>query len=253
MHPSARDNSRHCPAGAGQGTLQGMRADVLRVFALVALLGPGSTATAQHQAPARAGAAQHKPDHMAHTFSDADKYAREFDDPSRDAWQMPSRVIEALDLKAGQSVADIGAGTGYFSTRLARAAAAPMVFAVDIEPNMVAHLKMRVAKEGLKNITPVQATADGPNLPEPVDTILLVDTFHHIPNRVEYFRTLKASIKPGGRLAIIDFRRDAPAGPPVEFRFTADQISAELAEAGYALASSHDFLPRQLFLVYRAK
>ena len=166
---------------------------------------------------------------------------------------MPGRVIEALGLKAGQSVADIGAGTGYFSTRLARSAAAPAVFAVDIEPNMVAHLKARAAKEGLTNLTPVQAGPDSPNLPSPVDTILVVDTFHHIPNRVEYFRKLKASIKPGGQLAIIDFRKDAPSGPPVEFRFTADQISAELAQAGFVMAGSHDFLPRQLFLVYQVK
>ncbi len=230
-----------------------MHFDAHRVLVAASVIALGPALAAQHQAPGHAGSGQHKPDHMQHTFSDAEKYAREFDDPSRDAWQMPARVIEALNLEAGQSVADIGAGTGYFSTRLARSAPAPAVFAVDIEPNMIAHLKMRAAKEGLKNITPVQATAEGPNLPAPVDTILVVDTFHHIPDRVEYFRRLKASIRPGGQLAIIDFRKDAPSGPPVEFRFTADQISAELAEAGYALAASHDFLPRQLFLIYRVK
>jgi cyclopropane fatty-acyl-phospholipid synthase-like methyltransferase len=224
--------------------------DRLRLAAVCACVTASfGVAAQQHQMPA----GQHKPDHMQHTFSDAEKYAKEFDDPSRDAWQLPARVIEALGLKAGQSVADIGAGTGYFSTRLARSAAAPAVFAVDIEPNMVAHLKERAVKEGLKNITPVQAATDSPNLPSSVDTILVVDTFHHIPNRVEYFRKLKTSIKPGGQLAIVDFRKDAPSGPPVEFRFTADQISAELAQAGFALAASHDFLPRQLFLIYRVK
>lgn len=230
-----------------------MHLNALRVFVAGTFLALGTSLAAQHQAPGHADAGQHKPDHMQHSFSDADRYAKEFDDPSRDAWQMPGRVIDTLGLKAGQSVADIGAGTGYFSTRLARSAAAPAVFAVDIEPNMVGHLKMRAAKEGLKNITAVQAAPDSPNLPSPVDTILVVDTFHHIPNRVAYFRKLKASIKPGGQLAIIDFRKDAPAGPPVEFRFTSDQISAELAEAGFALASSHDFLPRQLFLIYQVK
>jgi len=228
-----------------------MHANVLRAIAVVAAV--GSTLVAERQAPGHAGAGQHKPDHMQHSFSDAEKYAREFDDPSRDAWQMPARVIDALGLKAGQSVADIGAGTGYFSARLARSAAAPEVFAVDIEPNMVAHLRARAAKEGLKNIVTVQATAEGPSLPAPVDTILVVDTYHHIPNRVEYFRKLRASIKPGGQLAIIDFRKDIPAGPPVEFRFTQDQISGELDQAGYTLAASHDFLPRQIFLVYRVK
>ena len=81
----------------------------------------------------------------------------------------------------------------------------------------------------------------------------MVDTYHHIANRVEYFRRLRASLKPGGQLAIIDFRKDAPDGPPVEFRFTAEEISAELTKAGYRLATSHAFLPRQLFLVYQPK
>ncbi len=196
---------------------------------------------------------QHKPDHMARHFDDAERWAKEFDDPARDAWQMPSRVIEALGLRTGQSVADIGAGTGYFSSRLARAAAAPTVYAVDIEPSMVAYLKGRAAKEGLKNLTAVQAGEGGPNLPVPVDTILIVDTYHHIPDRVAYFTRLKASLKSGGSLAIVDFRKDAPSGPPPEFRFTPEQITAELTKAGYALARQHDFLPRQIFLVYHVK
>ena len=192
------------------------------------------------------------PDHMQHKFDNPEQWAKEFDDPARDAWQLPGRVIEALNLKAGQSVADIGAGTGYFSSKLAKSPATPTVYAVDIEPSMVAHLTSRAAKEGLKNLTAVQAGPDGPNLPAPVDTVLIVDTFHHIPQRVAYFRQLKSSIKPGGQLVIVDFRKDAPSGPPVEFRFTPEQISDELKQAGFTLAAQHDFLPRQHMLVYRA-
>jgi ubiquinone/menaquinone biosynthesis C-methylase UbiE len=213
-------------------------------IALLVLSGPSIAA----QAPS-----QHKPDHMERHFDNAEQWAREFDDPSRDAWQQPDRVIGALGIKPGQSIADIGAGTGYFSARLARAPGAPTVYAVDIEPSMVAYLKGRAAKEGLSNLQAVQATAEGPNLPAPVDTILIVDTFHHIPNRVAYFTALKRSLKPGGTLAIVDFRKDSPSGPPVEFRFTPEQISNELAQAGFALVEPHDFLPRQLFLLYRVK
>jgi cyclopropane fatty-acyl-phospholipid synthase-like methyltransferase len=198
-------------------------------------------------------APQQKPDHMERHFDNAEQWAKEFDDPARDAWQMPSRVIDALGLRPGQAVADIGAGTGYFSSRLARAAAAPTVYAVDIEPSMIEYLRSRAAKEGLKNLTPVLAGADSPNLPAPVDTILIVDTYHHIPNRVAYFTKLKGSLKPGGTLAIVDFRKDAPSGPPAEFRFTPDQISAELEQAGFSLATQHGFLPRQMFLLYRVK
>lgn len=216
-------------------------------FALVTLfLAPA--ARAQHSAmPAGMTHEQH----MEHRFDNADEWAKTFDDPARDQWQMPSQVIAALDLKPGQSVADIGAGTGYFTMRLAKSPAAPKVFAVDIEKSMVEHVQQRAMHDGLTSIVAVLAAPDRTNLPEPVDVVLMVDTYHHIPNRVAYFTGLKARMKPGARLAIVDFRKGAPAGPPEEFRFTPDQISAELAKAGFALQATHDFLPRQMFLVYR--
>lgn len=189
-------------------------------------------------------------DHMQHHFDPAQS-AKQFDDPARDAWQMPDKVIAALDLKPGQTVADIGAGTGYFSVRLARSEAAPKVYAVDIEPGMVSYLRDRAAKEGLKNIVALQASDDAANLPEPVDTILIVDTYHHIGNREVYFRKLAKSLKPGGTLAIVDFKRDSPEGPPKEFRFPPEKVKSELAHAGYTLAKQLDFLPRQQFLIFR--
>lgn len=206
-----------------------------------------------HQAQAPATGSSQKPDHgahMEHRFDDPVRYAKSFDDPARDAWQMPDRVIDTLALAPGQVVADIGAGTGYFTVRLARAAARPKVYAVDIEKAMVDYITQRSAKEGLKQVVAVQGTAASANLPEPVDVVLVVDTYHHIPNRPAYFRALRTSMKHSGRLAIIDFRKGAPSGPPEEFRFTPDQITAELKQAGFSLRAQHDFLPRQLFLVY---
>jgi len=207
-----------------------------------------------------ARAQDHKPrsgaghgDHMTHRFDDAERYAKQFDDPARDAWQMPDRVIAALGLTTGLTVADIGAGTGYFTLRLARSATAPRVFAVDIEPAMVDHVRQRAAREGLSNVVAVKAAADRTNLPARVDRVLVVDTYHHIADRVAYFTALKAHMKPGAQLAIIDFRKDSPEGPPVQFRFTPGQITAELSKAGFALKTQHDFLPRQVFLVYTAR
>jgi cyclopropane fatty-acyl-phospholipid synthase-like methyltransferase len=188
---------------------------------------------------------------MQHRFDDPARFAKSFDDPKRDAWQMPDRVIAALALTPNASVADIGAGTGYFSTRLARAVPGGAVYAVDIEPNMVAHLKTRAAGEQLTNITPVLASATSPNLSRPVDLILVVDTYHHIGDRPGYFRSLRSRLAPGGRIAIIDFRKDAPEGPPAHFRFTPEQIKQEMAEAGYSVDAEHDFLPRQHFLIFR--
>lgn len=208
-----------------------------------------SNTFAQHQPQAGP-----MPDHMEHSFADAERYAKEFDNPARDAWQMPDRVVAALGLKAGQSVADIGAGTGYFAVRLAALPAKPKVFAVDIEENMVHYVQHRAMQAGLANVVAVKADADRSNLPEPVDVVLIVDTYHHIPNRVAYFTALKSLLKPGGRLAIVDFRKDVGGeGPPAEFRFTPDQISGELAKAGFVLQNQHEFLPRQMYLVYAAK
>jgi len=215
---------------------------IVAVLTIGAAAGVG--AAGQHQPPA-------KPDHMQHKFDDPAKFAKSFDDPARDAWQLPSRVIEALGLKGGMAVADIGAGTGYFSTRLARVTPDLTVYAADIEPAMVEHLKTRAMSEHLMNVVPVLAGTASPNLPKPVDVVLIVDTYHHIGNRAAYFRDLRKSLTPLGRVAIIDFRKDAPDGPPVEFRFTADQIETEMKQAGFRLDAKHDFLPRQHFLIFR--
>lgn len=203
-----------------------------------------------------AGAQQHqppsKPDHMQHRFDDPARLAKSFDDPARDAWQMPDRVIQALTLPSTASVADIGAGTGYFTVRLAKAVPAGTVYAVDIEPAMIEHIRKRAASAHLGNVTAVVATPDNAKLPKPVDVVMVVDTYHHIPDRTSYFRDLKRSLTPSGRVAIIDFRKDSPEGPPPQFRFEADQIMGEMKQAGFMLDAKHDFLPRQHFLVFRA-
>jgi predicted methyltransferase len=191
------------------------------------------------------------PAHMHHRFDDPARYAKLFDDPARDAWQMPARVIETLGLPATASVADIGAGTGYFTVRLAKAVPNGTVYAVDIEPSMLEHVRNRAAAENIGNVGTVLATEKSPKLPKPVDAVLIVDTYHHLPNRPAYFRDLQQSLAPAGRVAIIDFRKDAPGvGPPPEFRFESEQIVAEMKQAGYRLDAKHDFLPRQHFLIF---
>ncbi len=122
----------------------------------------------------------------------------------------------------------------------------------DVEPDMVRYLGERAQREQLVNLVPVQASADAANLPEPVDLILVVDTYHHIGHRVPYFAKLKSSLRPGGRLAIVDFKADSPIGPPAEHRISPEKVTEELAAAGYKPVESQDFLPRQYFLVFEA-
>ena len=188
--------------------------------------------------------------HHDHRFTDAEKWARIFDDPEREAWQKPDEVIRTLRLPADATVADIGAGTGYFAVRLARAVPKGRVFAVDAEPDMVRYLGERAKREGLANLVPVQAGPDDPKLPAPVDVVLLVNTYHHIPARVEYFRRLRASLKQEGRVAIVDYRPDAPMGPPRAARVPSSAVTEELLRAGYVLVGSHSVLPHQYFLVF---
>jgi len=196
-------------------------------------------------------AAAQTPHTHRHSFSGAEQWAHVFDDPERDAWQKPHEVIQALGLAPDARVADLGAGTGYFSARLANMLPAGRVYAADVEPDMVRYLGERAKREGLKNLVPVQSAYADPRLPEKVDLVLLVDVYHHIEDRSRYFRALRESLRSGGRVAIVDFRLDAPSGPPRSSRIPPDQVEAEMRAAGYALTAEHGFLPRQYYLVFQ--
>jgi SAM-dependent methyltransferase len=196
-------------------------------------------------------AAAQSPHSHEHSFADAEQWSKVFDDPERDAWQKPHEVIRALALRPDAVVADIGAGTGYFSARLAHMLPKGRVYAVDTEPGMVKHVYERAKKEGLRNLTAIPASPDNPRLPVKADLILFVDVYHHVDDRERYFARLRASLRPGGRVAIIDFRPDSPRGPPKQARVPPEQVKAEFARTGYALEAEHGFLPNQYFLVFR--
>jgi FkbM family methyltransferase len=197
-----------------------------------------------------AAAAQTPPSHQ-HSFSGAEGWARVFDDPARDGWQKPQQVIEALQLAPDAAVADIGAGTGYFTVRLAQALPQGRVYAVDLEPDMVTHIEQRARQMKLANVTAVRGAADDARLPVKVDRVLIVNTYHHIGSREAYFRRLAGSLKADGEVAIVDYTRESPIGPPVAARLPAGAVKAEMQQAGYVLAAEHAFLPHQYFLVFR--
>jgi len=188
-----------------------------------------------------------------HSFDDVAKWVDVFDDPARDAWQKPDAVLAALEVKPGMTVADLGAGTGYFSVRLAKAVGDNgKVLAIDVEPKLVDHIKERAAKANLTQVVAVLAPVDDPTLPaRGVDLVLIVDTWHHIDDRLAYLPKLAAGLKPGGRVAVVDFKKgEFPVGPPDAHKLTADAVAAEFRESGWSVAKQWDELPFQYVLVF---
>jgi ubiquinone/menaquinone biosynthesis C-methylase UbiE len=189
-----------------------------------------------------------------HAFDDADRWSRVFDAPDRAEWQKPAEVAAALEIRPGMVVADIGAGTGYFLEHLAREAGPMgMVLAIDTEAEMVAHMGQRMADAGVTNVVPVLALPGDPFLPPGrVDRILIVDTYHHIDDRLRYFGRLRDALAPGGRVAIIDFlKKPLPVGPPPEHKLEREFVLEEMIEAGWKLADEKkDLLPYQYFLIF---
>jgi ubiquinone/menaquinone biosynthesis C-methylase UbiE len=188
------------------------------------------------------------------SFADVEHWKSVFDDPTRDEWQRPQEVVKALALKPGMSVADLGAGTGYFSRYLSSAVGeSGTVFAVEVEPNLIVHLRERAEKEASANVIPILASYDNPRLPpRSVDLVLIVDTFHHIDDRRTYLEKLNRVLKRGGRVVIIDWqKRELPVGPPIDHKLSEEQIEQEMRAVGYELLQRPDILPYQYFLIFR--
>jgi ubiquinone/menaquinone biosynthesis C-methylase UbiE len=192
-----------------------------------------------------------EPPAYEHRFEHAEQWAKEFDDPSRDSWQKPELVVAAMQIAPGMTVADIGAGTGYFEPHLSRAVGPNgRVLALDVEPDMVRYLIARAAREQLANVDARQVAPDDPALPAAsVDRVLIVDTWHHIANRAAYASRLAVALKPGGEVIVVDFRRDAHRGPPPEHRIGPEEVARELAAGGLAVRVTDAGLPEQYVVV----
>jgi cyclopropane fatty-acyl-phospholipid synthase-like methyltransferase len=187
---------------------------------------------------------------MPHRFEDAAAWSKQFDAPERDAWQKPDELIRALELPPDAQVADVGAGTGYFAVRLARALPGGRVIGLDVEPDMVRFMTERAAKEGLSNlvarVTPSSSAAIEPG----TDVVLIVNTVHHLTDRVAYFRDVASKLSPRGRVVIVDFRLESHRGPPRDHKLAPERVVAELAEAGLTGVKTMGFLPDQYVLVF---
>jgi FkbM family methyltransferase len=185
-----------------------------------------------------------------HRFDHAEKWVKKFDNPARDKWQKPDAVIAALNIAPTDKIADIGAGTGYFSLRIAKTYPTATVYAADVEPSMVEYLKKQAKNKSLPNHKAVKVAARKADLPAKVNLVLIVDTYHHIDNRIAYFEALKKQLLPDARVAIIDFTAESPEGPPPEHRMSKAEVQDEMKQAGFSLDQDTVLLPYQYFLTF---
>lgn len=197
--------------------------------------------------------------HQHRRPDDTKQYLEQLDSTERDRYQKPAQVIEVLRVKPGMAVGDLGSGSGYFTRRFVEAVTeAGIVYAIDVEPEMLAYVKESVIHMHTAFTAEfILARPDSPKLPfESIDLLFVCNTIHHLEERSKYFRDLQSSLRPGARIAIIDFYPDERSGElgfPKHHLVSRDTVIREMAEAGYKLEREHSFLPKQYFLEFALK
>ena len=171
----------------------------------------------------------------------------------RDAWQRPDQIMDALLIAEGSAVADLGAGGGWFTIRLAgRVGPNGIVYAEDVQPQMIEAIRRRVNRAGLSNVQTILGTPSDPLLPAPVDAVLIVDAYHEMEEPVVMLRNVAAALKPAGRLGIVEYKKDGwGPGPPMEERMDPERVIRDAEAAGLRLISRENFLRYQYMLVFR--
>jgi ubiquinone/menaquinone biosynthesis C-methylase UbiE len=183
---------------------------------------------------------------------DPKQYQQTLENPERIAGLQVDRVVKALGVKPGMRIADVGAGTGVFSLPFAKAVGpGGKVYAIDVDSGLLAIAKEKASGAGLANIDTIVAGPTDPKVPEPVDILFICDTMHHLPNQAEYVKQFAKLLKPGGRVAVIDFKEgNWPAGHE-SFKITPAQVDEWMQAAGLTRSAAHDFLATNFFHVYQ--
>ena len=172
--------------------------------------------------------------------------------PDRDLWQRPDQIMDAMGIADASVVADIGAGSGWFTIRLARRVGPQgLVYAEDVQPEMINAITRRVQREGLTNVRPVRGQNSDPRLPAgSLDAVLVVDAYHEVEDRVTMLANLARALKPQGRIGVVDFKLDGTGpGPSPEERVSPDVVVKDAAKAGLRLLRQEPFLQYQYFLI----
>lgn len=197
--------------------------------------------------------AHHSHDHSHNAFDNPEMFAKKFDGSERDKWQKPDEVIKSMNLSSSAVVVEIGAGTGYFTVRLAKHLKDGKVITLDTSPKMAEYLKKRVVGAGLPNVD-VRLSKDNAeiSLKEKIDLVMCVDAYHHITDRIPYFSHLVQYLKQDGKIIIIDRSENSPESPPSSHRTPPELVKKEMILAGLELVQELDFLlPYQFYLAFK--
>lgn len=181
----------------------------------------------------------------------AEEYIKLLEGERRVSGLQVTRVVEALNLKPGQRVADLGSGSGLFTRPLAQAVGAKgTVYAIDVDPDLLKHVAKTAQEQKLTNIKTILAGETDPKLPEPVDLIAIFDTLHHIGGQPEYLKNLRRYLRPHGRIAVIDFSKTWPAGHE-KMIYKLEDLDGWMQAAGFKMITQHYFLDNDFFVVYQ--
>jgi 2-polyprenyl-3-methyl-5-hydroxy-6-metoxy-1,4-benzoquinol methylase len=193
--------------------------------------------------------------HDLRPFEDTEKYIAFLERPDRATWQKPEAVAAALGLSGKETIVDVGAGSGYFSFRLARAVPEGKVIALDVEPEMIRHIHHKAMSEGVGNVNVALVKPDDPGVPAEADLVFMCDVLHHIQDRPAWLAKLAAQMHRGARLVLVEFKEGKlPEGPPEAVKLSRAQLVALATDAGLVLDSQKpDLLPYQTFLVFRKR
>jgi ubiquinone/menaquinone biosynthesis C-methylase UbiE len=192
---------------------------------------------------------------MHKLHQDPKAYIALLEDPQRDSYQKPHDVIMSLNLKEGETVADIGAGSGYFAFRFTHHVGDKgKVYGVDINPDMILYMNRRIRDMQLKNIVTILASPDDPLLIDAsIDRFFICDTWHHIENQSKYLALMKKMLKPRGQVIMIEFhKKELAVGPPVEMKIAREDMVRQMETNGFKLAKEHTFLPYQFWVFSKA-
>jgi predicted methyltransferase len=227
------------------------------IFSIIILAAAFASCTpADSTQAARPAAKRGNDPHTIMPFKSTSEYIRKLEDKKRDAWQKPKAVIAALKLKRNENVADIGAGSGYFSFRIARAVPGGKVYAIDISPGMLAYINNKTKRERITNIKTIRSTTNDPSIPRNVSMVFMCDVLHMVSDRTSdrasWLKKLGDEVKRGTKLVIIDYKMGKlPVGPPERIKIPADKVISMAENAGFKLLRKDTgMLPYQVYFLF---